>query len=82
MTPTPTIPTDLITAPEAAALLACSAETVRRKVRAGTLPGYDLLIGVRLSREELACWLQGRHTSQRITRSKLQQGLRCLGERI
>lgn len=76
MTTPPTIPTDLITPQEAADLLACSAETVRRKVRARQLPGYITTLGIRLSREELARYLRGCHTSQIITSSRPQPGIR------
>ncbi len=75
-----TIPTDLMTAQEAAELLQCSDETIRRKVKAGTLPGYLLVIGVRLSYSELAVHVKAAHTSQVIRSGRMQQGLRCLGE--
>ena len=76
MTTPPTIPTDLITPQEAAVLLACTAETVRSKVREKKLPGYITAVGIRLSREELACYLRGCHTTQIITSSRLQPGIR------
>jgi len=49
--------TDVLTLQEAAALLKCSADTVRRRAMAGDLPGRSGLGGWRFSRAALLNWL-------------------------
>lgn len=49
--------TDVLTLQEAAALLRCSADTVRRRALAGDLPGRSGLGGWRFNRTALLEWL-------------------------
>ena len=52
---------------EVAELLGHTPATVLRKWRAGELPGYRLGSNVlRFSAEELAAWLEQRHSAQRL----------------
>lgn len=52
-----TAATEVLTLAEAAALLRCSPDTVRRRAMAGELPGRSGLGGWRFSRQALLNWL-------------------------
>jgi excisionase family DNA binding protein len=53
---------ELLTVGEVAQLLRCSEETVRRRIREGSLPAYHLGApgsAIRIPRAELLRWLRG-----------------------
>lgn len=54
----------LLTAPEVAAYLRCSASTVRRLAGRGVIPHYRLGKMVRFRRRELDAWLAGNRVGE------------------